>query len=189
MPTVHAATYAAPTRRLTPAEAAAIAKRGRKLLRCGELTHRELCLLDCLLWSCRHPDSGAIVASYTALQRLAHQARETVARGLRALERVGLLSRTKRRIRLAWHQGGVRVRQLTNAYRLHPPAASSEGRHCEFGAATVNNGPIELVHYSAGIEGAEAARTALAAIAERRRPAVESKLLRGGRHVALREQS
>ncbi len=55
--------HAEPCRRLTLSEAAAIAKRGRKLLRRGELTHRELCLLDCLLWSCRRPDTGAIVAS------------------------------------------------------------------------------------------------------------------------------
>ena len=180
MPTVHAASYATPARRLTPIEAAAIAKRGRKLLRRGEVTHRELALLDCLLWSCRDPSSGAIVASYTALQRLAHMARETVARGLRTLERVGLLSRTKRRVRLAWHQGGVRVRQIANAYRLHPPAAN----HCEFGPATVNQRTIELVICNAGIEAAGAARAALAAVAERRREAVEARLLRGKGAVA-----
>ena len=175
MPTAHAAThYAAPTR-LTPTEAADTAKRGRKLLRRGELTHSQIVLLDCLLWCCRRPDTGAIVVSYTALQRLAHMARETVARGLRALERVGLLTRTKRRLRLAWHQGGVRVRQLTNAYRLHPPAAS----HCEFGSATVNQGTMEFLACNVAEEVADTARATLAAIAERRRPAVQARLLRG----------
>ena len=167
--------YARPCRRLTPSEDAAVAKRGRKLLRRGELTHRELCLLDCLLWSCRQPATRAIVASYTALQKLAHQARETVVRGVRTLERVGLLSRIKRRARIAWHQGGVRVRQLANAYVLHPPTGYD---HCEFGGATVNQNQTIEVLFSVDIEATKAARAALAAIAERRRPAIESKLLR-----------
>ena len=169
--------HCVPIHRLTLNQAAAIAKRGRKLLRRGELTHREWCLLDCLLWTCRRPDSGAIVSSYTALQKLAHQARETVARGLRTLERVGLLSRTKRRLRVAWHQGGVRVRQLTNSYRLHPPSGVEHANHCEFDHATVQSDSLEYVHCDAGIESAKAARAALVAVAERRRPAVESKLL------------
>ena len=180
MPSALSTLYATPIHRLTLNQAAAIAKRGRKLLRRGELTHREWCLLDCLLWTCRRPDTGAIVSSYTALQKLAHQARETVARGLRTLERVGLLSRTRRRLRVAWHQGGVRVRQLTNAYRLHPPSGVehvNHGHHCEFDRATVQSDSLEYVHSDAGIEAAKAARAALAAVTERRRPAVESKLL------------
>ena len=71
--------------------------------------------------------------SYTALQRLAHMAREIVASGLHRLEQLGLLSRIKRRIREAGHQGGVRTRQATSAYILHPPAV-----HSEFDAATVD---------------------------------------------------
>lgn len=166
-----------PARRLTPSETAAIAKRGRKLLRRGELTHRELVLLDCFLWSCRRPETGAIVVSYTALQRLAHQARETVARGVQTLERVGLLSRIKRRVRINWHQGGVRVRQLVNAYLLHPPTAN----HCEFDRATVNQETsIEYILTDVAIGASAAARAALAAITERRRPFIEAKLLRKG---------
>lgn len=83
MPTVHAAPYTASARCLTPIEAASIAKRGSKLRRSGELTYRELVPLDCMLWSCRQPETGAIIASYMALQRLAHQAREPVAQGIR----------------------------------------------------------------------------------------------------------
>ena len=139
------------------------------------------CLLECLLWTCRRPETGAIVSSYTALQKLAHQARETVARALRTQKRVELLSRTKRCLRVAWHQGGVRVRQQTEAYRLHPPSGAEpdqHGRHhCEFDGATVQSDSLEYVRCDAGIEAAKAARAALAAVTERRRPAVESKLL------------
>ena len=129
-----------PGQRLTPAECGAIAKRGRKLLRRGLLTYRQLVLLDALLWSCRSPATGALVVSYTALQRLAHMARETVASGLHRLEQLGLLSRIKRRIREAWHNGGVRTRQATSAYLLHPPIS-----HSEFSAATVNQ-ELELLY-------------------------------------------
>jgi hypothetical protein len=160
MPAVHP--------RLTDAEAGAIAHRGRKLLRRGLLTHRQLVLLECLLWSCRSPATGAIVVSYTALQRLAHMARETIAGGLRVLERLGLLTRVKRRVRLLWHQGGQQVRQLTNAYVLHPPAAN----HCEFATATVSQ-RIETLHIAATSGGeVKAAQDALA----RRRAAVTSRL-------------
>ena len=52
-----------PAIKLTPAEAAAIAKRGRKLMRAGRITHCQWAVLDCLLWSCRSPATGAIVVS------------------------------------------------------------------------------------------------------------------------------
>ena len=94
-----------PACKLTPSEAAAVAKRGRKLLRAGRITHRQLALLDCLLWSCRNPITGAIVVSYSALQRLCHVARSTIAEALHVLERLGVLTRIKRRVRLAWLPG------------------------------------------------------------------------------------
>ena len=121
-----------PGHRLSPTQAGAIAKRARKLLRRGLITHRQLALLDCLLWSCRRPDTGAIVVSYSALQRLAHIARATVAAGLRRLEELGLLSRIKRRVRMLWAHGGQQSRQAASAYVLHAPAGD-----CEFSAQTV----------------------------------------------------
>jgi hypothetical protein len=70
-----------PGQRLSAAQAGALAKRARKPLRRGLLTHRQLALLDCLLGSCRRPDTGTVVVSHTALQRLARVARATVAPG------------------------------------------------------------------------------------------------------------
>src|SRR3954469_21555506 len=83
--------------RPTTAEAIAIAKRARKLLRKGMLTHHQAVVLDCLLWACRNPATVPILVSYSALQRLCHCARATIAAALDALQRVGLLSRVKRR--------------------------------------------------------------------------------------------
>jgi len=161
-----------PARRLTPADAGAIATRARKLLRRGLLTHHQHILLDTLLWSCRSPSTGAIVVSYSALQRLANMARATVSGGLRALERLHLLSTIRRRVRLSWANGGHASRQATNAYVLHPPPAGTE-----FSTQPVYQ-KLEIIqirqHDSAA---ADAARAALAAIRERRRAAVEARLL------------
>jgi hypothetical protein len=99
-------------------DAIALAKRGRKLLRQGRITHRQLTILDCLLWCCRDR-TGRITVSYSALCRLCHVARDTVAGALTALQRLGLLSRIKRRVRIAWHQGGSASRQAVSSYVLH----------------------------------------------------------------------
>ncbi len=166
-----------PARRLTPAEATAVAKRGRKLLRAGRITHRQHVLLDCLLWSCRNPISGAIVVSYTALERLTRLARSTIAEALAVLERLGVLTRIRRRVRLAWHQGGQQCRQIANAYLLHPPA-----EHCEFGRRTVNQSDsIEILYAQRPPPDVAAAQGALA----RRRGVIEERLLgKGSGHQA-----
>ena len=159
-----------PGQRLSPAQAGAIAKRARKLLRRGLLTHRQLALLDCLLWSCRRPDTGTIVVSYSALQRLARVARATVAAGLRRLEELGLLSRVRRRVRVLWANGGQQSRQAASAYVLHVPAGD-----CEFSARTVIQGQETLI-----IEGHDSAavRAAQEALARRRETFARELLVR-----------
>jgi hypothetical protein len=160
-----------PGQRLSPAQAGAIAKRARKLLRRGLLTHRQHALLDCLLWSCRRPDTGAVVVSYSALQRLARVARATVAAGLRRLEELGLLSRVRRRVRVLWANGGQQSRQATSAYVLHAPAGD-----CEFSARTVIQGQETLI-----MEGHDstAIRAAQEALAQRREAFTRGLLRRG----------
>jgi len=157
--------------RLSPTQAGALARRARRLLRRGLLTHRQLALLDCLLWSCRRPDTGAVVVSYTRLQRLARVARATVAAGLRRLEELGLLSRVKRRVRVLWANGGQRSRQAASAYVLHVPDA-----HSEFSARTVIQGQETLI-----IEGHDGAavRMAREALARRREAFTRGLLMRG----------
>jgi hypothetical protein len=152
-----------PARKLTPSEAAGIAKRGRKLLRRGLLTHRQYVLLDTLLWSCRHPKTGAIVVSYTKLTSLCHQARETIAAGLRTLEGLGILERIKRRVRQTWANGGVSSRQATNAYTLCPVSDT------EFGGTMVPIGQEILTYVQQEApEAVTAARDALDRIATHR---------------------
>jgi hypothetical protein len=132
-----------PAVKFAPAEAAAIAKRGRKLMRAGRITHKQWAVLDRLLWSCRNPTSGAIVVSFSGLQKLAKVGRATAAGAVKVLERLRVLSRIKRRILVVWHQGGQQSRQATNAYVLHPP------RHSEFTVEPYFRG-IELKSSTSG---------------------------------------
>jgi hypothetical protein len=162
-----------PATKLSPAEAGAVATRARKLLRAGRISHRTHVLLDCLLWSCRNPATGAITVSFGALQRLAHMARATVAAGLGALEQVGLLTRIRRRVRVSWVRGGHASRQATNSYILHPPADT------EFSSRTVHK-KIELIHIRQDNGLAVEAQAALAAIRGKRR-ALLCKVASGSR--------
>ena len=113
-----------PGPRLTPADAGAIAKRARKLLRKGRLSAKQYVLLDCLLWSCRKNGAAAATVSYSALQKLAHMARDTIATGLRKLADMGLLQAIKRRVRVAWG-GSTASRQGTSTYVLIAPTTES----------------------------------------------------------------
>ena len=158
-----------PANKLTPAEAAAIAKRGRKLMRAGRITHKQWAVLDCMLWSCRNPATGAIVVSFSGLQNLAHVARATVAGAVTALERLGVLSRIKRRVRVKWHQGGQQSRQATNAYVLHPP------HHSECSSRTVfQSDRIEVLYVE--LQSPADLAAAAAALAQRRE-AIQARLL------------
>jgi hypothetical protein len=154
------------------ADAIHVIRRARKLLRRGRLTHRQFALLDCLTWCCRAP-GGSIVVSYAALSRLTHMARATIAAGLDALQRLGLLSRIRRRALVAWHQGGLQARRLANGYRLHAPA------HHEFNPRPGIQGErvqTLLVNMAPGPGLAAAQRDAAAALA-RRRAVIEAELL------------
>jgi hypothetical protein len=167
---------ALPAAKLTPADAGAIAARARKLLRRGLITHCQHVLIDTLLWSCRTAGTTAASASYGTLQRLAHMARATIAVGLTALERLGLLQRVKRRVLVVWHNGGRAWRQLPNEYRFTRPA------DCEFSARTDSKTPDITILARPAADAAKASE-ALAAVRERRRSAVEARLLgkRSGR--------
>lgn len=102
---------------MTSAQAGALVKRGRTLLRSGIITHHQFTLLDCMVWSCRAPGSDRMSVSYSRLQRLARMARDTVGRGLKRLEALGLFRKIKRRVRVYWG-GAVASRQATNIYVL-----------------------------------------------------------------------
>jgi hypothetical protein len=87
---------------LSPTQAADIARRGRRLLQDGSLTHHQFCLLETLLWRSRRHGQDAACASYSALQRLTHMARDTVWTGLARLEQLGLIRKVRRRVRVGW---------------------------------------------------------------------------------------
>src|ERR1700712_6023183 len=91
---------------LSPYQAGAIAQRGRYLLRRRLITAHQLVLLDAMLWAARKPGSATLTASLRVLAKLAGQARSTVTEGIQALEKLGLVQRIRRRVRVAWIGAG-----------------------------------------------------------------------------------
>jgi hypothetical protein len=154
------------------ADAIHVIRRARKLLRRGRLTHRQFVLIDSLAWCCRAP-GGSIVVSYAGLARLTHMARATIAGALSELERLGLLSRIRRRALVAWHQGGLQARRLANGYRLHPPAD-----HHEFSPRPGIQGE-KVQTFVVQADSGPALAAAQAALA-RRRAVIEARLLTKG---------
>ena len=149
--------------RLTPAEAGAIAVRARKLLRRRLLTHRQYALLDALLWSCRASGQAVARVSYGQLQETARMARATVAAGLAALERLGLLQRTRHRV-LAIGANGQRIwRQMVSSYRLVVAAEA-----VEFSGRTDSQAQ-DHIHIVEAVPGrvVQSAQEALRRVAER----------------------
>jgi DNA-binding Lrp family transcriptional regulator len=109
-------------------DAGRIAALGRRLLRAGKITHREQALLEALLWSCRSHGRAVARASYTRLADFAHISRETVARGLRRLEALGLIRKTKTRLRVAWGLGMASRQGVTIYQLIKSPPTEFDGR-------------------------------------------------------------
>jgi hypothetical protein len=107
---------------LSPSQAGTIARRARKLLQDGQITHHQFALLETLLWRCRKAGQAVVCASYSSLQRLGHIARETVWAGLARLEELGLVQKVNRRVKIGWVS-----RQATNTYLVLAPATESAG--------------------------------------------------------------
>ena len=109
---------------LSPRDAGALSRRGRLLVRRQQLTPCQFILLDNLIWTARHPGRASMTISLSALSRVTGRARSTIAAGVAALERLGLLRRIRRRVLVAWG-AGTASRQTANAYVLLPPNTES----------------------------------------------------------------
>jgi hypothetical protein len=160
---------------LSGPQAGQIATRARQLLRRRLLTAHQYALLDTVLWAARRPGSATLIASLKVLARLAGQARSTVAEGIGALERLGLLQRVRRRVRVAWIGGGQASRQVANAYRLIVPDTESAAQPAREQPSIIS--VIEAPN--------ETQRTAREALAERRRQVEEAMKYRPGYRIAV----
>ncbi len=162
-------------------------KRARKLGRRGDLTPYDHRLLDALLFQCGSAFSGARVASYSALARITGMARATIAKGIARLVNYGLLQKIKRRLRVAWHQGGTASLQAPNAYAFNVPSQADTESAPQPVIQT-----LEISFVSQHVsETALAARQHLAEIANRRKRQREAangeritQAIRKGRFVA-----
>ena len=142
---------------LSGSQAGAIATRVRLLRRQRLLTAHQAALADVMLWSARCPGNGVLTASLAVLARLAGQAGSTVIEGVRQLEELGLLTRIRRRIRVAWAAGAMASRVVANAYRLLVPDTETDRR-------SAREEPVLISLIGAPIEAVKAAQEALAAV-------------------------
>ena len=147
---------------MSPSQAAHIAKRARKLLRSGELTHHQIAVLDSLLWDLRKHGSDKVTATYRGLQKMARVCRQTVAEAIAAFVRLGLLRKFKMKVLVLWANGGRKWQQQPNSYQFC----------CESTERTEYPKDRILILNSADDADAKAAQQGLAAIAARRAAAL-----------------
>jgi len=100
-----------------PFDPSPVAKRLRSLHRAGRLTHAEYAVADTLLWSCRAPGRDESQIGYRQLAKLARVAYSTVVAAVAKLVALGVMTKRKTRLRVAWSLG-VASRQWRNIYRL-----------------------------------------------------------------------
>jgi hypothetical protein len=144
---------------LSPSNAAYIAKRARKLLRSGELTHHQVTILEAMLWDARRPGSDRVTVSYAGLQKLARACRQTIADAVEALERLGLVRRIKHKVLVLWNNGGRKWQQRPNEYQFC----------CESGEQTqYPKQVIQILISEPSVSKAKAAQAGLAEIAASR---------------------
>jgi hypothetical protein len=101
---------------MSPSQAAWIAKRARKALRAGLLSHHQFAVLEVLLWEARPSGSDRATAAYSWLQKLAHASRQTVVDAIKAGMRLGLLRKIKHKTLVLWANGGRKWKQRPNEY-------------------------------------------------------------------------
>lgn len=86
--------------------------------RWGELTPTALQLLEVLLFQAMDWSTGKCDWSYEQIAKASGRCRQTVADGLAALERLGILERMRRFRRIAEGGREPQIEQVTNAYRF-----------------------------------------------------------------------
>jgi hypothetical protein len=101
---------------MSPTQAAYIAKKARKAVRAGLLTHHQFAVLETLLWDARPRGSDRVNAAYSFLQKLANVCRQTVSDAIRALEQLGLVRKIKHKTLRLWANGGRQWQQRPNEY-------------------------------------------------------------------------
>lgn len=163
IPKIHLPLPPAPA--LTMQQVGGVMKRARKLRNRQQLTPYDFGVLDTLMFQCRNPRTGTIEVSYSALQRITGFARKTISKAIAKLTACSLVLKIKRRLRMAWHQGGTTSRQATNCYQFVAPPA---GTDTEFPPKPVDKG-LEITFISPRLTATtEAARAELDELTKRR---------------------
>lgn len=93
----------------------------KKGARRGALTLADYNILKFMIWECWDKRTGKLDPAYSQIQKGTGHARQTIARALDRLERLGFIDRMRRSRRVQLDDGTIEVRQTNNAYRVHLP--------------------------------------------------------------------
>lgn len=124
---------------MSPAQAARTAAHGRRLLTARLITPHDFAVLDTLLWRLRRPGRSDLAAPYAAIARLAGVCRDTAIAAVRRLIDLGLIAKTKRRVRVRWGRGLALLasRQIANRYEFREPPTESTGSATDQGIGNI----------------------------------------------------
>lgn len=103
---------------MTPQAAARIQKHARRLLTARILSPAEFAVCDALLWRCRAPGRSDLAVAYASIARLCGIAVSTTVGAVAKLVAIGIIAKTKRRVRVQWGRGLYASRQIANAYQF-----------------------------------------------------------------------
>lgn len=134
---------------MTPNAAARLTKHARRLLTNRILTPTDYAIADCLLWRVRPPGRADMAVTYSVLARLCGIPRGAAMRAVAKLVSLGLIAKTKRRVRVAWGRGLTASRQIANAYRWIHTESGSEPTESRSSETLKQNAPT-----SSALEGA-----------------------------------
>jgi hypothetical protein len=120
---------------MTPDAARRMAAHGRRLLTARILSPTEYACLDAMLWRLRRPGRADLTADYRSIARLCGIAVSTAVLAVRKLVDIGLIAKTRRRVRVVWGRGGACVasRVIANAYRFATICTGSDRPHADKG--------------------------------------------------------
>lgn len=152
---------------MNPEQVGAVMRFAGRALEVGTMTAKAHALLHAMIFRCRAPGCALLSASYPKLMKMAHSARDTVAKCLAQLEQLGVLRRTKTRVRVAW-LGGTASRQGTNTYEILVPHTAS-GSQTAFRGLVQN--PVPSVERNARAPACEPAKPAQGAREPAQQPA------------------
>jgi hypothetical protein len=150
---------------MSPDAARRTAQHCRRLLTAHIITPHDFAVADAALWRLRRHGRADWCADYASIARLAGVARSTAFNSMQKLMQLGIVTKTRRRLRVAWGRAGACVasRAMPNGWKFCTESAArtpdkGEARiiSCKHGAPMKKNALERALSLLAGaIAGAD----------------------------------